>query len=331
MYSFLILLFLGVSSSFAHYLDVDVEQVNNYTLQENFFLNYNSTESHKKEVSGLGANLDINLNDMGGFKYNKIDFSASTQVESKTLYIGSDETIYLSYADGSNDVSYTDGNKRDSTDNYKKFTFYDILTVEKHSYSSQKNESYVYRDLNATDDSNGSDTITRRYNTEVYRLSSEGLYRLVRKKALAKADFFYGVAGAHNFSPYFRLYGLGILSYEHHDYKNGKAYDTQGRFIKTEWGGSDLQELDQNDGINGKFKGFGYGYHVTAELHYKNLSFFLSQFYKKTKLKNYHTNVRNFIPSDDPTADPTYTMYVIRKNHITLKNQYLSFGLKYRF
>ena len=335
-----VLFFIFISSVFANFIDIDVQRTNNYVVKEKFFLDYQTTESHTKEMNGLELNLDLNFNDMGGIKYKKIDFFGDNEIESKTLYIGSDETIYFSYTDGSQDIFYSDGNNRDSSNTYKKFIFFDMLSVEQYKFKSNSIEDYVYYDSNQSLALRGRDNITRKYNKEIYKISSEGFYRLVKKKALEKKDFFYGVAGAKNFSQYFRIYGLGILSYEHHDYSDGIGQDSNGKIIKAEWGGSeiatDLETLDYYDGIKGKFKGYGYGYHLTAEAYYKEFSFFITHFYKITKMKNYHSGVLNFEPPEvDPETgeadDPVYELGVVRYDNFILKNQYLSFGIRYRF
>lgn len=332
---FMVLFFLFVSSVFANFIDVDLQRTNNYVIKEKFFLDYQTTESHTKEMNGLELNLDLNLNDMGGIQYKKIDFYGPSGIETKTLYLGSDETIYLSYTQGKQNILYTDGNKRDSNTDYSRFTFFDMLSIEKHSFASTKNEDYVYYDSNQSLALRGNDNITRKYKKEIYKLSTEGLYRIVKQKALEKKDFFYGVAGAQNFNSYFRVFGLGILSYEHHDISDGIGQDSEGRIIKAEWGGSeiatDLETLDYYDGVKGKFKGIGYGYHITAEAYYKDFSFFITSFYKITKLKNYHTSVLHFEPPKEEDEDPVYELGVIRYKDFIQKDQYLNFGIKYRF
>lgn len=329
MQNLFILFFILCSTLWGNFIDLSVDQRSNYRFQEQFFLDIDTTEYQEKVVDTTNLDLDININDMGGILYNTLLLENSDTFETKSFYIGSDETIYFSYTIGEKNIFYNNlSETRDSKDEYKKFSFLDILTVEKHKYSSKKNEDYSYVEDGVVKSNN--DLITRKYNKEIYKISTDELYRKVKNEALKGEDFYYGIAGAKKLRPNFRVYGLLLASYEYHDISEGIAYDTQERSIKETWVNSD--DITYYEDIKGKFKGIGYGYHITAELFYKDISFFITNYYKKLKLSNYHTNVRNYVnTSDDPTTPTPFEVGVIRTKNIELTQQYTSFGLHYRF
>jgi hypothetical protein len=219
-----------------------------------------------------------------------------------------------------------------------KYVLFDILTIEKSGIKSANMEINVSYTNGVTPDSSLDSIVNRSYNKEIYKLSTEELYRKVKYYAKQKEDFFfYGLAGAKNFTSYFRLYGVVIASYEQHEYRDGLATlpdqdgnTTTTEYVKTEWGGAETTGDNTYANVNGKFKGWGYGYHLTAEFYYKDLSFFVTSYFKKTKLKNYHDAVKGYEPPDDPTK-PNYAEGVIRTGDLTLKQQYTNFGLSYRF
>lgn len=328
MKQIIILFFILFSTITANFLDVSVEQRSNYTFEEQFFLNLTTTENQSKTLNGTHMDLDVNLNDMGGILYTNFLMDQSNKYETKGVYFGSAETIYVSFVSGNKNIYYDEKDTtRNSKDTYQKLTFLDILSIENHKYSSNKNEEYSY----TSDGINlrNNDTITREYTKEIYKISTENLYRKVKLEALKGEDFFYGIAGAKNIRSHFRIYGLILASYEYHDISEGRAYDTNNNSIIAPWGGTD--DTTYYEDVKGKFKGIGYGYHLSAEFYYKDISFFITNYYKKTQLKNYHTAVRDFEPPTDPTEDPIYETGVIRTKSIELTQQYTSFGLHYRF
>jgi hypothetical protein len=279
--------------------------------------------------------LDGNFNDIIGAEYEINNFESSDKLEKTKLYVGSTRTLYLAYEEASQDVVYKNTTQRNTGKSSKKFTLYDILSFSKSEFKSTNTETFA-RDLN---DGNGEQNITaqvfRKNQYDIVSLSTENLYQSIKEDCYEGNDYFYGVAISQNFTPNFRMYGLMIASYEHHDYHKGEAYffseDENGTSVRTTVKNDSDDDHNKLIAVDGRFKGMGFGYKLTAELHYQNLSFFITGYTKKTTLDNYHTGIKNYVKPTDDSADDGFPSQVIRKKTITYKEEYLTFGLKYRF
>lgn len=348
----LIPIFLFLSSSLlGSYFDIDIQRTNNYQFQENFFLDIDTknayvndggrkvgVEAHKKKISGYQLNADLRITEIAGLKTHYINFFGPTNVMLNTAYIGSAKTIYFSYGKGKQHVHYFDGEFRDSQNTYDRFSVFDVLSYERHHFSSKKVEDYTLFDVNSSSNIAGNDLITRKYTKEIWKLSTEDLIREVKYNAYNTDEFFLWYGAGKTYKDNIKLYGLLIASYEYHDYTDGEAYDTERRNVKVEWGGSSLDPADPDifEKVQGKYKGYGYGYDLTAEYVVDNFSFFINLYYKTTKLRNYHTDILHFEePEVDPETgdsdDPVYEEGVIRKKKIVLHNKTTNFGIRYRF
>ena len=342
---------------------ISAEQTTGHTFREDIHIAIDTVDRYEKEVNVPHLKLDFNLNNMLGVKYNQMVLSDSDKFKEQTLYYGSGETIYFSYTQGDKNIDYTSGTRversfdgnatqytdlsdggRSSKNEYTKYTFFDLLTYEKQSFFSTKSEEYDYFD-GINDVFNATGDVYRTYKKEVWKLSTEDLYRQVKNDAMKKDDFLYFYGGSKKLFDNIKVYGILIASYEHHDYKEGKAYalDDEGEevFVKAQWGDTAdtaLEENDQYDGISGKFKGFSYGYHITAQYDYKNFDFFLSLYSKTLRLKNYHDDVKNYVKTyaegdDGAQGDEEYkyALGIIREPEIIIKDTHLSFGVSYTF
>ncbi len=303
------------------YLDLSVETKSNYHFEDYYFKDINTTNTKKleKELSYNEFKASGNFNNIIGFNYSKNFINDPDSFESKEIYLGSDKTKFLGYERADQKIIY--GARRNKAQTVK-YTIYDILTIEKSKLDSVAIETFLDPTATTT-----TDTVYRTMDYEKVTLTSENLYNHVRENAIDGETYFYGVAGAFNSHDMFRIYGVMIASYEQHDYSNGKAdYLTDVNGTQTLVSifdvDADTQKLLPKDG---RFKGYGYGYKVTAEAYWKDFSLFVTSYYKKTSLKNYHTDIKNALPDADPLQN------VIANDKISFLQQYTSFGLRYRF
>ncbi len=301
------------------YLDISIESKPNYKFEEYLFKDINTTNTQKleKKISYNELHLSGNFNNIVGFNYHKNDIASPDSFDSKEIYIGSDKTKFLGYQQDETTIHY---GSRTSKAKTTKYTIYDVLTIEQNKLSSNDVETF-------TIDTNTTDTIFRTMDYQKIILSSENLYNHVKENAIDGENYFNGVAISQTFNSMFRVYGVVIASYEQHDYSKGSAkYFTDVNGTKTLINvfdaDADTQKLLPEDG---KFKGFGYGYKITAEAYWKNFSLFLTTYYKKTDLKNYQSKIKYAAPDAEQVAN------VIAVEKINYLQQYTSFGLRYRF
>jgi hypothetical protein len=304
------------------YLDISIGTKPNYNFEEYLFKDINITNTQKleKKISYNELHLSGNFNNIIGFNYYKNDIASPDSFDSKEIYIGSDKTKFLGYQQDERAIYY--GARKNITETTK-YTIYDILTIEQSKLISTATETFT-----PSTESNSTITakVTRKYDFEKIMLTSENLYNHVKENAIDGENYFNGVAISQNFSSMFRIYGVAIVSYEQQDYSKGTAnYDVNGteKSIFTPKEGKTVSDLLP---INGRFKGFGYGYKITAEAYWKDFSLFLTSYYKQTNLKNYESSIK--YPATDSTA-PVYNVISVGK--IDFLQKYTSFGLRYRF
>ena len=307
----------------ADYLDVKLSTKSNYRFEDYLFKDINKTTTNKleKKLSYEELHIEGSFNSIVGFNYYKNNIETPDSFDSKEIYIGSDKTKFLGYQKDETTINY---GARKNTIETTKYTVYDILTIEKSKLNSIATETFdPTSDLTVPQ----TGTVTRKYDFEKITLSSENLYKHVKENAMDGENYFYGVAISQNFNSMFRFYGVIIGSYEQHDYSNGTANytDVNGTaksiFYPDETNGNVGKLLP----IDGRFRGYGYGYKLTAEAYWKDISLFVTSYYKKTQLKNYHSGIR------DAAADAETLVNVIATEKLDYLQQYTSFGLRYRF
>ncbi len=319
----------------ADYLDITLENKSNYHFEDYLFndinvtrdINTTKTGKLEKILSYNELHIGGNFNNIVGFNYYKNNLSSPDSFDSKEVYFGSSKTKFLSFQQDKTTIHY---NTRVHNRETSKYTIYDILTIEKNKITSTDQENF-YQNYTAQTGLFGPVTVYRSMDYEKITLTSENLYNHVKENALDGENYFYWVSVSQNFNSMFRLYGVAIASYEQHDYSDGEAnYNTtdgNGTIVSinvfnTSRGDAKIADYLATDG---KFKGFGYGYKLTAEAYWKDFSFFVTSYYKKTNLKNYHTAVRDALPDTDPVAN------IISNDKLLFLQKYTSFGFRYRF
>jgi hypothetical protein len=321
-----IVVFLGTFLN-ADYLDVSIGTKPNYNFEEYLFKDINSTNTKKleKKISYNELHVSGNFNNIIGFNYYKTDIPSPDNFDSKEIYIGSDKTKFFGYQKDETTIHY---GTRISTTQTTKYTIYDILTIEQNKLGSTDTETFLKPD---STENTLTDTVFRKFNYDKITLSSENLYNFVKENAIDGENYFYGVAGALNAYSMFRIYGIIIASYEQHDYSNGSTTylsDVNGtqKLVNIFESSADVERY-KTAPKNGRFKGYGYGYKITAEAYWKDLSIFMTSYYKKTSLKNYHTDIRDA----EITSEWKPPENIISDQKINFLQQYTSFGLRYRF
>jgi hypothetical protein len=323
----LTILFLSTFVS-ADYLDVSLETKSNVAFDNYLFKDINKTEKLEKALSFDSLVLSGSFNEIIGFNYSKNSMTSPNKIDFKEIYIGSSKTKFLGYAKDKTTLQY--GNRSHTTDTIK-YTFYDLLTYEKSDISSIASETFTPGVIDSTDvNTTVTGDVTRTFKFERVAISTENLYEHIRENTIDGENYFYGVAVAQNFTPWLRMYGVIIASYEQQDYSKGSAdyyKDINGTKVL-----ASIFNIEQDDTRelipeNGRFKGFGYGYKLTAEAYWKDLSFFITSYYKKTKLKNYHSGIKYAVIDDDfePIAN------LIAEPELNFLQKYTSFGVRYRF
>lgn len=307
---------------YGEYLDVTIENKSNYHFDDYLFKDINKTNTEKLEKTLSFQELKVsgNFNNIIGFNYSKNNISSPDKLDSKEIYFGSSKTKFLGYEQSDKKITY---GARVNTAKTTKYTIYDILSIEQNKIASTGTE--IFPDATGVTDVNGSGKVNRTTNYEKISLSSENLYNHIKENAINGDNYFYGVAISQNFTSWLRMYGVVIASYEQHDYSNGKATTEVNATALSIFGTTaERQKLLATDG---RFQGYGYGYNVTAEAYWKDLSLFVTSYYKKTNLKNYHTGIKDAVI----VADTKPVDNVISDDRLTFLQKYTSFGLRYRF
>ena len=311
-------------SLFGDHFDLTIQTHSDRSFEEYLFVDTNTTQKLSKDIGYSELELSGNFNNIVGFHYTKNSIPSPDSIESKEIYIGTAKTKFLGYQLNDSDITY---GARKYTQDSVKYTFYDLLTYEKTDIKTSGVESFIrQKDGNASED-----MAYRALRVEKVILSSENLYHHVKENALEKDDYFYGVAISQNFTPWLRVYGIAIASYEQHDYSKGEAnYYADVNGSQALVGVYDFDANTKNTlPTDGRFKGFGYGYKLTAEAYWKNLSLFVTSYYKKTSLKNYHTRIRD--PETDVKGVLQYEPNITQKDTLDYLQKFTSFGLRYRF
>jgi hypothetical protein len=317
--------FLGTFLS-GDYLDISIASKPNYNFEEYLFKDINTTSTQKleKKISYNELHLSGNFNNIIGFNYYKNNIASPDSFDSKEIYIGSDKTKFLGYQKDETTINY---GTRVSKAKTTKYTVYDILTIEENKLSSNDVETFYPGTTTDTADTTTAVTssVDRTMDYQKIILSSENLYAHVKENAIDGENYFNGVAVSQNFSSMFRLYGVVIASYEQHDYSKGSATYVDVNGTTKSIFNAAVADRDKLVAREGRFKGFGYGYKLTAEAYWKDFSLFVTGYYKKTNLKNYYSTVKYAASDADPVAN------VIALDKINFLQQYTSFGLRYRF
>lgn len=340
-----LLSFFLISLLNANFLDITLKKDSKYAFEEYQLMNIGDGTTHlKKEVPREALELHGNFNDTFGIKIEKTKEESDYTLNENELYLGSSHTTYFSYAQKKQEVQYSNTSQIHSTNKTTKFSIYDFLTIEKGDNTMITNSNVSFRlELNTGDVKENNKSIsaplTYTSDLEVITLTTENLYKDIQADALSGEDFITPVGFAKNFNPFFRIYGVFILSYEHHSkssgrirFENNSTMYTIGAEQDSDTGAITYKAFD-NDvkisddssntfvGENARHKGFGYGYKITLEASIEDISLFLTAYEKKTKLKAYHTdNITN-----------TQSIAIVQNNTLNYHTKNITFGIKYRF
>jgi len=325
----------------ANFLEVSLENKNNYQFEDHIFYDTSTlgNEHLSKRKSFNNININGNFNEMIGFEIDHSDLSNNMKYNEYEIYFGTPKLKFFAYSRSDEnmkydviprDLSYNISNNTSintKKDSYK-YTFLSFITVKNSDFTTTNKEI-----IKTGGEEAHSEDVTRSYNLEIKSISTENLYETTKDNVLNNIEYIYPVAISKNATSWLRFYGVLIASFENYDYSEGEAY-----YFKTTPGTNtiskaDLFKADEDTGDltsanflaiaprDGRFKGFGYGYKLTAEAHIKNFSFFITSFYKKVSLKNYST----------PNGPNTYSDGITNLQKLNVKEKYTSFGIKYRF
>ena len=316
----IVLVFISCYSLFANTLNISLDYNYNYKFEDFLFVDTNITEHLSTQENYLNLHLDGNYNNILGFEYDKSNLSSSDKFDTLELYIGNDISKYFSYKKTTQDIEY---GSRNTSKNTQEFIFFNFYSLLKSDFSVSSTESFGKKISGV--DTNLTVQVNRIYDLEINSFSSENFYDMVKNDAIKGKDYFYGLSISKNYNSKYRLYGIAILSYEKWDLSNGEAYYYDINGTKNEV--KDVSDDDENKliAVNGKFEGFSYGYKLTAEAYWEDVSIYLTAYTKKTILKNYHKGVKYKEPASDAPKQ------VIAKEKLTSSNNYLTLGIKYKF
>lgn len=357
MKKILLLLFILVSIQAKNQFDISLEYKNNYSFEDYILRSHiykQTAEANSSDLVGITAintkntgnfsllNLNANFNDMIGINYSQNNIKQPAKFQNIELYFGTNVMKFFSYKKIKQDIIYNTNfqydyklKDADNTDTIKihnsdtskdttQLTFFNILIYSKSHFNESSKETI-----------NNTTSITHtKYDLEITSLTSENFYDTVKNDALIGNDYIYPIAIAKNFTiskNNFRIYGLALLSYEHYDYSKVSGYkdsnSTTSIYIKSDADGkaNDIMLKADEKEISGKFKGFGYGYKLTAEVYWDNFSMFITSYMKKLSLKNYHSGISK---RESNSAKPNN---IVGNDTITFSNRYTTFGIKYRF
>jgi hypothetical protein len=350
-----ILLIILLSNIFANSFSIDIQKPFNQEFANNIIRSHSFKESSdanatnivgieainiKQKVNPTSINLNGNFNDMIGFSYSKCNIHHNS-----SIYVGTNSIQYLRYRRAKSSIDFTPNynynyqvKKDDPVLDYTiqstnikndttEYTFLNILTYSKSDIKETSKE-----DHNGT-----ASTVHSSYTLEKTILSTENLYDMVKEDTINNKDYFYPIAISKNINSYFRIYGVAIFSYEHYDYSNIQGYNdsnnTESIYVKGDAeqlaDGLLLKGTGEGDAyessIPGKFKGFGLGYKLTAEAYVNNFSFFLTAYYKRLNLKNYHVGISKKLSTANSPS------HLVANEKLVFVDKYAIFGLRYTF
>lgn len=309
------------------YIDISIENKQNQQFEDYLFVDTNGTTTQDliTNESYQNINLEGNFNDIIGFSLNRSNIKSPNKYENEHLYVGTPYLKFFSYGREKLEILHDVNNsdvpaKKRST----QYTFLNFIIVKNTDFTTK--QTYTFKSYKEGSTGRQTREAYWDYNLETRSITSELFYDTVKEDAIKKNDYIYPIAVAKNFTSWFRMYGVAIVSIEQYDYTKGEVYFYDGNGTKTKLFSQEETDQDWNEHyktnpVDGRFQGVGLGYKLTAEAYYKNLSFFITSFYKRIKMDNQYT----------PSEDGIYPDNIISTKNIELTQKYTSFGLRYRF
>lgn len=322
-----IILFLPFYLFALDFIDISIENKQNHQFEDYIFIDTNESTTQDLIQNEKFQNLNIegNFYDLFGFSINRSNIESPNKYENEQVYLGSPYLKFFSLGREKleilHDVNNSDVPMKKRSTEYTMLNFIvikntDVIAKQTYTFSNYK------------PDTQGSKTETAywKYNLETRSITSELFYETVKEDAIKKNDYVYPVAISKNFTSWFRLYGVAILSIEQYDYSKGEVYiyDENGTkkqlFTNAETDPVWNEHFKVNP-IDARFQGIGIGYKLTAEAYYKDLSFYITSFYKKIKMDNQYS----------PAEGGGYPDQIVTTGNVEIVQKYTSFGLRYRF
>ena len=343
MQKIFLILFLPLYFLSANFLEISLENKQNKQFEDHIFYDTDTNSSAHEHLSNKKSfnniNINGNFNKMIGFDLDYSDLSGDEKYYTNEVYIGTPSLKFFAYGEHKENITYST-KPRDmaynitnniSTNTQKDgyhYTFLSFLTVSNSDFTTKNTETIKTGDDDAHDE-----LVTRQYNLEIKSISTENFYETTKEDVINNKEYIYPVAISKNITPWLRVYGVAIVSAENYDYSEGEAYYGKKDANSTKVKKTDIFRADEDTGeltsaqfqattpANARFKGYAYGYKLTAEAHIKKFSFFITSYYKKIILKNQSTQ-------NGPNTYADQTIAVEKLNFI---QKYTTFGLRYRF
>lgn len=307
-----------------NFLDITLENKINNKFQDYLFVDTNAstTQNLQTDKSHFNLNLEGNFNEMVGFSLDYSHLGSSDKYQRNEIYFGTPYLKFFSFGTVTNDIKH---NGIPVTKRAKHYSLLNFIIIN--TYNFEASQNYSFRSY----DSPAATPIETKafwsYELETRSITTELFYDTVKEDALKKKDYIYPVAISQNFLSRYRIYGVAILSLEQYDYTRGKIHYFDQNGTKSELflnDGNSPTGFENHYKVNpqdGRFKGIGFGYKLTAEAYFDEFSFFITSFYKRIKLNNFYTK----------TEGGGYPDNILTNGHIKIQQQYTSFGLRYRF
>ncbi len=329
MQKIFLILFLFSNFIFADYLDISLSQnqkrFENVIFDNTDFhldpdkgtplLNDTATKIYSSTEDYPMVKIDGYFNDMIGFSYQD-GSRQDVKLDRKEIYLGSPKLKFFSYATGDDDV-ISDGKFMENK--YFEYTFLTFLTIKHIDFHTQYQEQFKKTVDGKFTEQNV--MLHRKYNLETRVLSSENFYEQVKEDVIAKNDYVYPIAISKNFTSNFRVYGVIIASIEQYDYTKGESYYYQNGTKIDMYNKDDDPDYQKLVCKDARYKGYGFGYKITFEIYYKNLTYYLTSYEKTIKLENQYTpNDAGAYPANDWPVE-----------NLNFEEKYLTVGIRYRF
>jgi len=327
MTKILFILFIPFYFLYANFLELSLENKNNYTFENQIFYDTNTTStsnqhlSKKKNFNNL--NIQGNFNDMIGINLNYSDIDGKEEFHSNEIYIGTPSLKYLAYKEETQNIiydTYINPQTKMSQEGYE-YTFVHFLVVSRSKIKTVNKEKFI-RTIDKTPFEYDQD-FYRNITLETKSLTSENFYFNTKDDVLNNEEYIYPIAIAKNINSWLRVYGVAIFSVEQYDYSEGDTYylDENSTTVPKKEIREDGSDEYKSLVKDARFKGFGTGYKLTLEAHISDFSFFITSYKKDISLKNQST----------AQDDGTYKDNIVALEKLKFKKQYTTFGLKYRF
>jgi len=338
MKKIIILLFVSIYLLNANNIEISLENKSKKSSDYIFLESMNDSNSIKnnyeslsKKYNSFNLNISGNFNDMIGFNYEKT--LNGNNFDSKEIYLGTSSMKYISYKKIKDDIKYS---LRNTQKDISTFTLFNIVDISKEELSHKKLQT-LDSTKNTLLNITGPKMIHRDYTLEKFRLTSEYMYDIAKEDSFKNSEYFIPFIFSKQINSNFRVYGTAILSLVQYNYTDISNYFIDGNNTKTNISYTNKFDQTSNDLILvkdeaphvnlhliGKYRGYEYGYKITASYDLKYYSLFLTSYYKATNLKNKHRlDDKGFISAERGNA--------LVYNSLKFTQYYLSFGLNYKF